>query len=105
MIEALRRMKLLIQDATTPVRLAMSDHGIDLSVASQEVGRASETVDARVEGEEVVVAFNPSYLIDGVEAVVGDEVVMDILDATKPAILRSPERDDYRYLIMPVRVS
>ena len=105
MIEALRRMKLLIQDATTPVRLAMSDHGIDLSVMSQEVGRADETVDARVEGEEVVVAFNPSYLIDGVDAVVGDEVVMDILDATKPAILRSPEREDYRYLIMPVRVS
>lgn len=106
LIESLRRMKLLAQDNTTPVHLAISGDSIDLSVVSQEVGRATETVDASVDGEDMSVTFNPAYLIDGISAAIGEEVAMDLLpNATKPAIIRSPDHDDYRYLIMPVRVS
>jgi DNA polymerase-3 subunit beta len=105
LLDALRRVRLLVRDNTTPVRLSMRSGGVELTVVSQEVGHASEDVDADYEGEELTVAFNPSYLIDGVEAVLGDEVVLETLDATKPATVRAPEHDDYRYLLMPVRVS
>jgi DNA polymerase III sliding clamp (beta) subunit (PCNA family) len=40
-----------------------------------------------------------------VEAVLGDEVVLETVDATKPATVRAPDHEDYRYLLMPVRVS
>ena len=50
-------------------------------------------------------AFNPTYLIDGVEAINGDEVLLETLDALKPATIRSTEGNDYLYLLMPVRVS
>ena len=50
---------------------------VELTVVSQEVGDASETVDGDFEGEELTIAFNPSYLIDGVEAVQGDEVLLE----------------------------
>jgi DNA polymerase-3 subunit beta len=53
----------------------------------------------------MTVAFNPTYLSEGVEAIVGDEVALDTLDALKPATLRPVEGDDYLYLLMPVRVS
>lgn len=105
LLDALRRVRLLVRDNTTPVRLSMRPGSVELTVVSQEVGHASEDIDADYEGEELTVAFNPTYLIDGVEAVIGDEVVLETLDATKPATVRSPEHDDYRYLLMPVRVS
>lgn len=105
LLDALRRVRLLVRDNTTPVRLSMRPGGVELTVVSLEVGHASEEVDADYEGEEITVAFNPTYLIDGVEAVLGDEVVLETLDATKPATVRAPEHDDYRYLLMPVRVS
>jgi DNA polymerase-3 subunit beta len=105
LLDALRRVRLLVRDNTTPVRLSMRPGSVELTVVSQEVGHASEDVDAEYEGEELTVAFNPSYLIDGVEAVLGDEVVLETVDATRPATVRSPEHDDYRYLLMPVRVS
>ncbi len=105
LIDALRRVRLLVRDNTTPVRLTMHPDGVDLSVVSQEVGQASESLDASATGEEVTIAFNPSYLIEGVEAAVGDDVVLEVVDATKPATVRSPDHDDYRYLLMPVRVS
>ena len=75
------------------------------TVVSQEVGDASETVDADFDGTELTVAFNPTYLIDGVEAVTGDEVILETLDATKPATVRAAEETSFRYLLMPVRVS
>jgi DNA polymerase-3 subunit beta len=52
----------------------------------------------------MTVAFNPGYLIDGVEAVPGDEVLLETVDALRPAILRATEGSDYLYLLMPVRV-
>jgi DNA polymerase-3 subunit beta len=105
LLDALRRVRLLVRDNTTPVRLSMRPGSVELTVVSQEVGHASEDVDAEYEGEELTVAFNPSYLIDGVEAVLGDEVVLETVDATKPATVRAPDHEDYRYLLMPVRVS
>ncbi|MHB8220188.1 MAG: DNA polymerase III subunit beta [Acidimicrobiales bacterium] len=104
-VSALRRVRLLVRDNTTPVRLSMRSGGVDLSVVSQEVGDASETVDGDFTGEDLVIAFNPSYLIDGVEAVVGDEVVIETAEPAKPATVRAAEEDNFRYLLMPVRVS
>jgi DNA polymerase III subunit beta len=105
LLGALRRVRLLVRDNTTPVRLSMRQGGVDLSVVSQEVGEASETVDGDFSGEDLVIAFNPSYLIDGVEAVADDEVIIETADPSRPATVRAAERDDYRYLLMPVRVS
>ena len=105
LIGALRRVRLLVRDNTTPVRLSMRPGGVDLSVVSQEVGDASETVDGDFTGEDLVIAFNPSYLIDGVEAVLGDEVIIETADPSRPATVRAAEHDDFRYLLMPVRVS
>ncbi len=105
LLSALRRVRLLVRDNTTPVRLSMRSGGVDLTVVSQEVGDASETVDGDFTGEDLVIAFNPSYLIDGVEAVLSDEVVIETADPSRPATVRGAEHDDYRYLLMPVRVS
>ncbi|MHB1584311.1 MAG: DNA polymerase III subunit beta [Acidimicrobiales bacterium] len=105
LVAALRRVRLLVRDNTTPVRLSMRQGGVDLAVVSQEVGDASESVDGDFSGEDMVIAFNPSYLIDGVEAVAGDEVVIETGDPARPATVRGAERDDFQYLLMPVRVS
>ncbi|HET9075868.1 MAG TPA: DNA polymerase III subunit beta [Acidimicrobiales bacterium] len=105
LLDAVRRVKLLARDATTPVRIALRPTGIELTVITTDWGTATEDVDAKYEGAEMTVAFNPNYLIEGVEAVTGDEVALDTLDALKPATLRPTEGTEYLYLLMPVRVS
>ncbi|MBW3643918.1 MAG: DNA polymerase III subunit beta [Actinobacteria bacterium] len=104
LLDALRRVKLLAREAT-PVRLSLGPDGVELSAVTQDVGQAEEGIDAKYEGAEMVIAFNPEYLADGVEAVEGDEVSLETTDALKPAVVRSVERGDYLYLLMPVRVS
>ena len=104
LLDAARRVKLLAREAT-PVRLALRPDGIELTAITQDVGQAREDVDAKYEGSEMVVAFNPEFLIDGVEATTGDQVLIETLDALKPATVRSTESPDFLYLLMPVRVS
>ena len=104
-LNALRRVRLLARDATTPVRLTMRPDVVELTVVTSEVGQAMEDVDAKYEGAELTVAFNPSYLVDGIEAAGGEEVAIDTIDALRPAIVRDTGSEEYLYLLMPVRVS
>jgi DNA polymerase-3 subunit beta len=104
LLEGVRRVKLLAREAT-PVRLSMSSEGLELVAVTQDVGQAHESLDAKFEGSELVAAFNPDYLLQGVEVMTGDEVVVETVDALKPATVRSPEHPEFLYLLMPVRVS
>jgi DNA polymerase-3 subunit beta len=103
-LDAVRRVKLMARDAA-PVRLSLRPDTVELTATTQDVGQAREDVEAKYEGTEMVVAFNPEFLIDGTEACPGDEVVIETLDALKPATVRPSEGTDYVYLLMPVRVS
>jgi len=103
LIEAIRRVKILARDAT-PVRLAISADGLRVSAITQDVGNANEELDASATGDELTVAFNPEYLVAGVEACSTESVTLSTNDGLKPAILRGVGDDTYLYLLMPVRV-
>jgi DNA polymerase-3 subunit beta len=103
LLEALRRVKILAQDAT-PVRLALGGETLVLTAITQDVGNASEEIDASYSGTEMTVAFNPDYLAAGVDAIDAEEITLSTLDPMKPAVIRAVGRDDYLYLLMPVRV-
>jgi DNA polymerase-3 subunit beta len=105
LLDAVRRVKVVARDPSTPVRLDMTEEGLGVSVSTQDVGNAFEQLDAKYEGSELVVAFNPEYLQAGIEAATGDEITLETVDALKPAVLRSIDTTDFLYLLMPVRVS
>jgi DNA polymerase III subunit beta len=103
-LDALRRVRLMAQEAT-PVRVAMRSDGLELIAITQDIGQAHEDLDAEYDGQELTVAFNPQYLLDGVEVCAGEKITLETVDALKPAVLRSSGDDEFLYLLMPVRVS
>jgi DNA polymerase-3 subunit beta len=105
LMEAVRRLRLLAREVTSPLRISLEEGGVRLSVVAPELGQANEEIDATYEGSSLTVAFNPSYLLDGLEAVIEDEVILEILDTGKPALLRGFSDESYLYVIMPVRVA
>jgi DNA polymerase-3 subunit beta len=104
LLEAIRRVKVLVSRDATPVRLHLGGDTVRLTAINQDIGNASEELDATYEGTELVVAFNPDYLAAGVEACTGDSVTLTTRDGLKPAVLRGTGVDDYLYLLMPVRI-
>lgn len=105
LLDGARRLRLLARDTNAPLRMELRSDSIELTVISQDVGSATEEIDAAYEGEPTTVAFNPDYLIEGLEAAGGDTVELVRLDALKPAVLRTPGQGEFLYLLMPVRVS
>lgn len=104
--EAVRLMQIVGEGREgTPVRLAMSSAGLELSATAQERADAVEAIDAKFEGTDLTVAFNPQFLLDGLNAIEGDEAVLESMDPLKPATLRGAEHQEFMYLLMPVRIS
>jgi DNA polymerase-3 subunit beta len=105
---AVKRVRLMVRDskdATTPVRVTFSAAGAELNVLTPENGSAAELVEGNYSGDDIVVAFNPNYLLQGIEAIQSETLTMELIDSSKPATLRSTGDSKYQYLLMPVRVS
>ncbi len=102
-LEAVDRAALVAEDHI-PVRLAMHSGGVELSVIRQEVGEATELLEGDYSGDDMTIAFNTRYLRDGITAVADDHVVIETSDPLKPGLLLGASSDDFRYLLMPVRL-
>jgi DNA polymerase-3 subunit beta len=102
LLEAVRRVGLLARENTS-IKMELNALGARLLSSSPDLGGAVEAVEASYEGEELTVAFNPSYLGDGLGGVEGDKVFVEVRDGLKPAVLRG-EGDEFTYLVMPVRL-
>jgi DNA polymerase-3 subunit beta len=102
LIDALRRVGLLARE-NSPVRLEFNALGVRLSSSSPDLGEAIEVVEAVYEGEDLVVAFNPTYLVDGLSAAAGDRVQLEVRDGLKPCVVKG-EGEAFVYLAMPVRL-
>lgn len=101
--DAVERVGLVAQ-ASTPVRLHLGGE-VQLTAREAGVGDAVEVVEkAHYEGEPMVVAFNPRFLRDGLEGVEAERTRVEVGDPAKPAVIRGEGRDDFSYLLMPVRL-
>ena len=104
LLDAVRRVRLMARE-NSPVRLTMSSGLLELRAVTLDVGEASEQLDASYDGDELTVAFNPEYLVDGLEVTPGEQVSLETVDSLKPALIRPIGSEDFLYLLMPVRVS
>jgi DNA polymerase-3 subunit beta len=102
LLDAVKRVGLLARE-NTPVRMEFNALGVRLSSQSPDLGGAVEAVEARYEGEDITVAFNPGYLADGLQAATGESVRLEIKDGLKPGVVRG-DASEFTYLVMPVRL-
>ena len=102
LLDAVRRVGLLARE-NAPVRMEFNALGVRLSSSSPDLGEAVEAVEARYEGEDITVAFNPQYLADGLAAASGETIRLEIKDGLKPGVVRG-EGSEFTYLVMPVRL-
>lgn len=91
-------------NADTPIRLHLLPNSLKLVTVS-DIGESQVEVDVEYSGPELTIAFNPKFLLDGVEACPGDDLKIYAIDELKPAVLRGSPEEDFLYLLMPVRVT
>ena len=105
LVDAVRRVSLL-SNKVSPIQIKVDSEAgvVTLLTNSQDIGNAQENLICEVEGEPVEIAFNYSFLLDGLNSIDTDAVHLDLFGPMKPGILRATEGENFLYLIMPVRV-
>lgn len=116
--EAIKRVA-LVADRGAQVRMEFSDDSLRMSAGADDVGRAEEDLPVEFYGEPLTIAFNPTYLTDGLGSLHSERVTFGFTTSSRPAVLRPAADDggyadssgpfpaaetDYVYLLMPVRL-
>jgi DNA polymerase-3 subunit beta len=107
-LDSVRRVA-LVADKTIPLRLEFADGGVSLEAGTGEEAQATETIDVLLNGDPISIAFNPTFLADGLQAVGTPFVQISFTGSNKPAILTGRTEpngasiDTYKYLLMPMR--
>ena len=108
-LDALRRASLVVEK-NSPVRLTFAPDTMTIEAGQGDNAQTSETVTAKLEGEELVMAFNPSLLRDGLDAIKTEYAIILYTQPRKPAIIVAQEKlegepnEDFRLLQMPIRL-
>jgi len=109
-LDSVRRVA-LVTDKTVPLRLNFSNNTLQLEAGTGDEAQASEKLDINYKGEDINIAFNPTFLTDGLNAINTAFVHITFTGANKPAVLTGQNEatsapiTNYKYLLMPMRYS
>ena len=104
LLEVTRRVSQLAQ-RNAPLRLSFAPGELTVAAETPDVGDAEETMPAAFEGEPLEIGFNPEFLKEGIESVAGEEILLRLISPLRPGLLQPVEGEDFRYLVMPIRLN
>ncbi len=113
LLSALERVAVLADQHNNVVRIQSESREGRLLIQAdvQDVGRGQETLPAlRLDGEDLQIAFNVRYVLEGLKALVADTVILQANSATTPVVLAPYDREadaidpSFTYLVMPVQI-
>lgn len=98
---SIRRANLLSTPDFQAVKFEIFQNKMVISKTTPDVGESREEIPVQYEGNEMVVGFNPQFLLDFLKNINEESIDMELLGADKPAVMRM---NDYLYLALPMRI-
>jgi DNA polymerase-3 subunit beta len=102
--QALQRAAILTSDKFRGVRWVLGDGSLRISCTNTEQEEAQEELDVDYKGEALDIGFNVQYLLDVLNNLTVDAVQVSLGDANSSALITVPGRDDFKYVVMPMRI-
>jgi DNA polymerase III subunit beta len=102
-MHALRRAEIMTSEKQNSVKLNFTKNNLAITANSPDVGEARETLAINYKGKDLAIAFNPSYVIDPLNALNTDEVFLELIDELSPGVLKI--NGPFLYVVMPMRLS
>jgi len=105
-VSSLERIAVIADQRNNIVKLSISNsqQSLALSVEAQEVGSGLEHLPAQVTGDDLDIAFNVRYLLEGLKALPTSEIQIQCNTATSPSVLTPLGGTKMTYLVMPVQI-
>ena len=103
-LNSIDRSTLLIKEGDKkPIIIDLKDDNLSISIKSQ-IGSLNEEIAIQKEGRDLVIGFNPKFLMDALRVIDNDEVELYFMNSKAPCIIKD-ENQTYTYLILPVNFS
>ena len=101
LLNCIDRATLLVKEGDKkPIIIGISDGSMELKINSQ-IGSMNESIDIEKEGKDILIGFNPKFLIDALRVIDDEEIDIYYLNPKAPCFIRD-EKESYIYLILPV---
>ena len=104
LLSALQRAAILSNEKFRGVRLVLADGELKIICTNSEQEEAEEQLEVDYKGEALDIGFNITYLLDVLQNTGSDKVALAFGDANSSALVTIPGRDDYKYVVMPMRI-
>jgi len=102
--QALQRASILTSDKFRGVRWVLTPGSLKISCTNTEQEEAQEELDVAYSGDALDIGFNVGYLLDVLNNLDCEEIDCALGDANSSALFTLPERDDFKYVVMPMRI-
>lgn len=100
-LDCIDRATLLIKEGDKkPIIITIGDESMELKIKSQ-IGSMNEDIEIGKEGKDLMIGFNPKFLIDALRVIDDEEVDLYFMNAKAPCFIKD-ETQSYIYLILPV---
>lgn len=102
--KALRRAAIMSRERTNAVRFDLEQGKLTLISQNPDVGEAREEIATQYKGEPISIGFNVRYLLDAIQVMEGEAIELDIHDSLSPTLLREEGGEDFKCVVMPMRI-
>ena len=104
LLQALQRAAILSNEKFRGVRLVLGTDQLKIICTNSEQEEAEEELEIDYKGEALDIGFNITYLLDVLHNLATDRVLLAFGDANSSALITMPDRGDYKYVVMPMRI-
>jgi len=101
---AMQRASILSNEKYRGIRMVLSQNNLKLISTNSEQEDAEEELELNYSGDSLDIGFNVTYLIDVLTNVQQDKIVFSFADANSSGLITVPGMDDYKYVVMPMRI-
>lgn len=87
------------------IKLSFKEKSVLITSNNPDIGKAEESVDIDLSGNELDIAFNAKYVTDILKNITGEKIYFSLNTPLSPASIRPCNDDTYNYIITPVRTN
>lgn len=99
---AVKRANLLTTPESQAIRLNAQKNKLTISKNTPEIGELKEELDVDYKGEDILIGFNPAYLLDVFKVIQKEEVELEMSGPEKPGVIRIDK--EYIYIVLPMQI-
>ncbi|MGP3920664.1 DNA polymerase III subunit beta [Nonomuraea sp. 10N515B] len=104
-VNAIKRVA-LVAERNTAIRLSFTQGQVLIQAGGGDIGRGTEVVECELRGEDIQIAFQSQFLLDGLVGIESDLARINMESPTRPALIQDVPGDaapSFRYLVMSLR--